>query len=246
MVKPPHKGCKHMKLFLVFPVIFAAAPAFAGSFTPPAGCTAYLTVQSQGCYVANYYRCEADNPGDQWRADFDQEGPFYLSKIDRETQWIESYDMNPAVKQTLDPNPVDPASFSDLLSTGYDSFVFSLTKDNGEHTNIRGFDKLTGTTAVIDGVTLSQTEFEYTETDNSGTILRQARGREFISPEWRNFFSGSSEWYDGTNWMPMASAPRQFILPGEKGFAATQPIFDCDVVTSSLPMPQLSLIRQAN
>ena len=154
--------------------------------------------------------------------------------------------MNPAVKQTLDPNPADPASFSDLLSTGYDSFVFSLTKDNGEHTKVRGFDKLTGKTVVIDGVTLSQTEFEYSETDDAGTVLRQARGKEFISPEWRNFYSGTSEWYDGTNWLPLEGSPRQFVLPGEKGFAATQPIFDCDAVLSSLPQVPLTLIRQAN
>ena len=226
-----------MNRLLALPLIFTTFPAFAGSFTPPEGCTPYLTVQSRGCYVANYYRCEADNPGDQWRADFDQEGAFYLSKIDSETQWIESYDMNPAVKQTLDPSPSDPASFSDLLSTGYDSFVFSLTKDNGEHTNVRGFDKLTGSSVVIDGVTLKQTEFEYTETDDAGTVLRQARGREFINAEWRNFYSGSSEWYDGANWLPLEGSPVQFILPGEKGFAATQPIFDCDVVTSSLTAP---------
>ena len=204
----------------------------------------YLTVQSHGCYVANYYRCEADNQGDQWRADYDQEGPFYLSKIDYETQWIESYDMNPAVKQTLDPSPADPASFSDLLTKGYDSFVFSLTKNNGEHTNVRGFDKLTGTSVVIDGVTLPQTEFEYTETDDAGAVLRQARGKEFIHPDWRNFYSGSSEWFDGTNWLPLEGSPVQFIQPGEKGFAATQPIFDCDVVTSQLSGPQLTLIRQ--
>lgn len=225
-----------MKLFLALPLIFTAAPVFAGSFTAPAGCTAYLTVQAHGCYVANYYRCEADNPGDQWRADFDQEGAFYLSKIDRETQWIESYDLNPRVKQTLDPSPADPASFSDLLATGYDSFVFSLTKDNGEQTNVRGFDKLTGKSVVIDGVTLPQTEFEYTETDGAGTVLRQARGKEYIHPDWRNFYSGSSEWFDGTSWLPLEGTPVQFILPGEKGFAATQPIFDCDVVTSSLPL----------
>ena len=233
-----------MKRFFALPLMFTAFPALAGSFITPEGCTAYLTVQAHGCYVANYYRCEADRPGDQWRADFDQEGAFYLSKIDSETQWIESYDMNPPVKQTLDRSPADPASFSDLLATGYDSFVFSLTKDNGEHTNVRGFDKLTGKSIVIDGVTLPQTEFEYTETDDAGTVLRQARGNEFINPDWRNFYSGTSEWFDGTNWLPLEGSPVQFILPGEKGFAATQPIFDCDVVTSELTVPQLTLIRQ--
>ncbi len=229
------RGIKPMIRLAALPLCLAALPAMAGSFTPPEGCTTHLTVQSQGCYVANYYRCEADAPGDTWRVDFDQEGMFYMSKIDVETQWIESYDLNPPVKQTLDPNPVDPASFSGLVATGYDSFVFGLSKDTGEHSNVRGFDKLTGKTVMIDGEPLLQTEFEYEETDDEGGVLRKARGHEYISTEFGSFFSGSSEWHDGTNWIPLEGSPRQFIRPGEKGFAATQPIFDCGAVMSSLP-----------
>ena len=224
-----------MKSLLTFSLICLSTPVLAGSFTPPEGCTATLTVQSRGCYVANYYTCEGDNAGDQWRADYDQEGAFYLSKIDRETQWVESYDLNPKVKQTLDPNPKDPANFSSLLSTGRDDFQFGLTKDTGEHTNVTGFDKLTGETVTIDGVKLEVTQYEYVETDDAGTVLRQARGREYVSAEFRNFFSGQSEWFDGTDWLPMDGSPVQFFFPGEKGFAATQPLFECDAVMSSLP-----------
>ena len=224
-----------MRKILLLPLFLIASPALAGSFTPPEGCTAKLTVQSRGCYVANYYTCEADNSGDQWRADFDQEGMFYLSKIDFETQWIESYDLNPTIKQTLDPNPLDPANFSALLSTGRDDFIFGLTKDTGEKTTVRGYDKLTGKTVVIDGVTLKQTEYDYVETDEAGNELRKAHGNEYISEEWRNFFSGQSEWWNGTEWLPLDGSPVQFILPGEKGFASTQPLFECDAVMSSLP-----------
>lgn len=222
-----------MRIFLLSPLALLALPAFAGSFTPPEGCTAHLTVQSRGCHVANYYRCEADAPGDQWRADFDQEGVFYYSRIDSETQWVESISLDPTVVQTLDPAPADPASFTGLLATGYDSFAFGLSRDDGRHTNVRGHDRLTGQSAVIDGVTLQQTEFDYTETDDAGNVLRRARGNEFIIPEWRMFLSGRSEWDQGDGtWLPLDGSPMQFILPGEAGFAATQPIFECDVVTS--------------
>jgi hypothetical protein len=217
---------------LLLPLLFLTTPALAGSFTPPEGCTATLTMQARGCYVSNYYTCPADNPGDQWRADFDQEGVFYMAKIDSETQWIESYDLNPTVKQTLDANPKDPASFTELLATGRDDFEFSLTKDTGEHTNVKGYDKLTGETAVIDGVTLQRTQFEYVETDDDGNVLRQSRGNEYINADWRNFFSGTSEWFDGTDWLPLDGSPVQFILPGEKGFGATQPLYECDAVMS--------------
>ena len=131
-----------------------AQSAMPGVFSPPPGCTGWLTVQSRGCRVSNHYRCEADAPGDQWRADFDQEGIFFVSRIDRETQWIESFDMFPTTRQILLPDPADPASFSTLLSTGIDTFDFGLAEDGGSQSAVRGFDRLTGRSVTIDGVTL--------------------------------------------------------------------------------------------
>lgn len=230
-----------MKFLALLPLTLLASPALAGSFNAPEGCTTFLTVQSRGCYVANYYTCEGDPAGDQWRADFDQEGPYFLSRIDSETQWVESIEVNPKTVQTLDPNPQDPASFSDLLSTGQDNYIFSLSKDNGSHSSVRGYDRLTGKTVTIDGVPLEETEFDYTETDDAGTVLRRARGHEFISRDMRMFFSGSSEWEqpDGS-WLPLEGSPVTFAKPGDKGFEATQPIFDCDAMMSQLSIEESS------
>ncbi len=212
-----------------------ATPAAAGSFEPPAGCTTWLTVQSRGCRVSNYYRCERDTPGDQWRADFDQEGIYFLSRIDREAQWVESFDLFPTVRQTLDPNPEDPASFTELLG-GLDSFAFNLTKDDGRQSRVRGFDRLTGRSFTIDGVTLQETEFEFTETDPEGNLLRRSRGNEYIHPEWRNFFAGPSEWDGGDGYVPIDGSPVTFDFPGDPGFASTQPIYECDAVLSRAPL----------
>ncbi|MGB8813002.1 MAG: hypothetical protein WCC57_07435 [Paracoccaceae bacterium] len=220
--------------------VLSALPAVAGKqFTPPEGCTSYLTVQARGCRVSNHYTCTADNPGDQWRADFDQEGIFFLSKIDSEAQWIESVDQFPTVVQTLDPGAADPASFSDLLG-GRDSYDFELSRDNGEHTHVTGFDQLTGKSVVIDGISLKQTEYDYTETDDEGSLLRQARGYEYISTEWRMFFAGPSEWSEaGGEFVPVDGSPVQFIMPGEPGFGATEPLFECDAIMSSYPVPAM-------
>lgn len=198
-----------------------------------------MTVQSKACRVSQYYRCVADPHGDQWRADFDQEGPYFLSHIDDEGQWIESFDLNPTSRQSLDPNAADPASFSELLSGGTDSFSFGLTKEDGTSTRVAGFDRLTGKTVVIDGISLSQTEFEYAEADAEGNVLRRSRGNEYIHPEWRLFFAGPSEWDpgDGT-YLPMDGSPVEFIFPGEPGFLKTQPIYDCDAVMSFAPAPK--------
>jgi hypothetical protein len=217
-------------------------PASAAGFTPPEGCTTWLTVQAKQCRVSNYYKCDRDAPGDQWRADFDQEGIFFVSRIDAEGQWVESFDLFPTVRQTLDPNPEDPASFTELL-TGLDSFAFDLTKDDGRQSRVRGFDRLTGRTVTIDGVNLLETQYEFSETDLDGNLLRQSRGNEYIHPEWRNFFAGPGEYDGGAGYVPIDGSPVTFDFPGDPGFESTQPIYECDVVTSGLPPGVIHVAR---
>ena len=234
-----------MRLALILSLALPLPALAAGTFTPPAGCTTWLTVQARACRVSHHYRCTADAPGDQWRADFDQDGMFFVSRIDAESQWLESYDLFPTVKQTLDANPEDPASFSDLLG-GIDTFAFNLTKDDGRQSRVRGFDKLTGKTVVIDGVTLRQTEFEFEEQDVDGNLLRRSKGNEYVHPDWRNFFAGPSQWDGGDGqYVPIDGSPVQFVFPGEKGFSATDPLYECDAVLSSLPQsrPPEGVIR---
>ena len=222
-------------------VLVAAAPALAQSpsatpdgalFDPPEGCTVFMTVQSRGCHVANHYRCDADPKGDQWRADFDQEGIFFVSHTDYETQWIESFDFFPLVRQSLDPGAADPASFSELLAKGIDTFDFNLTKDDGSHSHVTGHDRLTGNNVTIDGIELQETEFDFTETAPDGSVLRSANGNEYIKADWRMFFSGPSEWVTAEGNLPVDGSPKQFVFPGEPGFRTTEPIFDCDAVLS--------------
>jgi hypothetical protein len=221
---------------VAFAILALATPAHAGTFTPPEGCEAFMTVQSRGCRVSNHFRCTANNPGDQWRADFDQEGLYFQSRINAEAEWVESLEFNPSTRQTLDPGAPDAASFSNLLNSGLDTFEFGLSKDTGERTRVNGFDRLTGKSFTIDGITLQETEFEFNETDLDGNLLRQSKGNEYIHPDWRLFFSGPSQWNGGDGqFLPLDGSPMQFIFPGEPGFAATQPIFECDEVVAGLP-----------
>jgi hypothetical protein len=217
-------------------LIVTAVPATAGTFTPPESCEVFMTVQSRGCRVSNHFKCSADPAGDQWRADFDQEGIFFQSRINSEAEWVESLEFNPSTRQTLDPGAPDAASFSNLLASGTDTFEFGLSKDSGERTRVRGRDHLTGRSFTIDGITLQETEFDFAETDLDGNVLRQSRGNEYVHPDWRMFFSGPSEWDGGDGQpLPLDGSPVQFIFPGEPGFAATQPIFECDATVASLP-----------
>ncbi len=226
-------------------IVTMAVPAQAGTFTPPASCELFMTVQSRGCRVSNHFKCTGDTPGDQWRADFDQEGIYFQSRINAEAEWVESLEFFPGTRQTLDAGAPDAASFSNLLSSGLDTFEFGLSKDTGERTRVNGFDRLTGRSVTIDDITLQETEFEFSETDLDGNLLRQSNGREYIHPDWRLFFSGPSQWNGGDGqFLPIDGSPLQFIFPGEPGFAATQPIFECDEVVAGLPQSRapLSLI----
>ncbi len=221
-----------------------AGPAAAGSFTPPEGCETFLTVQSKGCRVSNHYICSADPAGDKWRADFDQEGMFFLSRTNSEGEWVESFDVGAGSKQVLLGGAADPASFSELLSRGRDDYSFGLSSDTAGQTEVQGHDSLTGKNVVIDGETLQQTEFEYSESGADGALLRRSYGNEFISAKWRLFFAGPSQWDGGQGFLPMDGSPVKFYEPGETGFASTQPVFDCDAVMSSLPqssMPEEAL-----
>lgn len=224
-----------MRAFLLLACLTApAAPALAGTWAVPEGCEAFMTVQSKACRVSHYYKCAADAPGDQWRVDMDQEGPFFYSRIDHEAQWVESYD---PVKQVLDPAPADPASFSELLSSGIDTWDFTVSKADGSGNRAAGYDRLTGQSVVIDGITLSQTEVEFTEYDLAGNVTRRSRGTEYLHPDWRMFFAGPGETDLGDGqWLAIDGSPVEFIFPGEEGFLASQPKYDCDALTAELPL----------
>ncbi|MCB5409517.1 hypothetical protein [Pseudogemmobacter faecipullorum] len=209
--------------------------AEARTWTPPQGCEIFLTVQSQGCRVSNHYICSADPAGDQWRADFDQEGLYFRSRINAETEWVESFEMNPPQRQWLDAGRADPASFSELLATGLDTFEFTLSRDSGIGSRVTGFDRLTGNSITVDGFLLEETEYEALEEHESGEV-RGNRGHEYISRELRLFFSGAGQMDLGDGeWLPYSGAPLDILKPGEKGFGATQPLYDCDPLMTEAP-----------
>lgn len=215
----------------------AAVPVAAKIFTPPQGCQVYLTVQEHGCVVSNLYRCAQDKPGDQWRADFGVNGAVFVSKTDNETQWIESEDLESGNHERLRPGAPDPASFSRLLATGRDDFDFSTVNQQGVIRRFTGHDRLTGESVTIDGVPLRRTEYAITATGASGEVLWKAQGHEYISQTWRTFFAGRGIWEDKNGKTPYDNSPARLIQPGQPGFAATVPEYDCDDVTSLRAVP---------
>lgn len=206
------------------------------TFTPPPGCQGFVTVQARGCKVSNHYICSADPAGDQWRVDFGARGPYFVSRIDAEAQWVYSLDLATGAEQHLAPGAADPASFSGLLRSGTDTYDFSQVSDDGARNRVRGFDTLTGRKVVIDGVELEETSFEFRETTAEGEFLNTARGKEYISRKWRLFFSGPSEWDGGEGFAPYDQSPVRFDFPGDKGFMSVTPEYECDDQIAGLPV----------
>jgi hypothetical protein len=217
--------------------VLLGMPAGAGEFRPPAGCQLFLTVQSKGCQVSNFYRCEAEPAGHQWRSDFGINGREYDALIDAEAQWLRSRSYDDGIVKVLEPGAPDPASFSGLLATGYDSMEFRQTDSAGLRHHYKGHDRLVGET-VIDGVPLKITEYEVVHRDGDGNLLDSSSGSEFVHPELGRFLSGkwrvelaNGEAFSGDG------SPVDFILPGEPGFAETIPLYQCTDVVSSLHLP---------
>ncbi len=206
-------------------------------FQVPEGCTAFLTSQARSCTVSHYWTCEGDPEGTHWRVSIDSDGPFYLSFTDAEFRWLRSWDLRGDITGTIVEPEEDPASLTELLSTGSDSMVFSIVQEGPLGTRQRdytGFDSLTGEEVVVDGRTLLVTEFAYQYDTGEGP--RMTQGNQFVHEGWRMFFGGletvtlpNGESFEG-NYSPM-----EFAEPGERGFLTMQPIYDCGEMMSALP-----------
>jgi len=209
-------------------------------FQVPAGCDAFLTVQSRGCVVGHHWTCDADPEGTRWRVTVDPDGPFHLSFTDGEFRWLRSWDLRGQGTDTLVEPEDDPASLTELFARGSDSMVFSILREGPGGTERRdytGFDRLTGEEIVVDGRPLLVTEFAYQYDTADG--VRRTRGNQFVHRGWRMFFGGiepvslpDGESFEG-NYSPM-----EFAEPGEPGFLDMQPLYDCGDIMSALDAPR--------
>lgn len=213
---------------LILIAALLAAPATAQTFSPPEGCTLQATVQNHGCTVEQHLICANDQPGDMRTVIYDADGATYISRIDRETRWLESYSPVSGINEVLvEGGPVD-ASFSRLARTGRDDFDFWTRIEGGGLLNHVGHDELSGETATIDGVVLDRTRFHLTTSDQDGNLLMTREGEQFISREHGRFYAGTetitdaegnAETFDGT--------PARFDFPGDRGFGSITPEYDC-------------------
>ncbi|MCH2076742.1 MAG: hypothetical protein MK180_07615 [Rhodobacteraceae bacterium] len=203
------------------------APDEVERFGLPEGCTGFVTVQYKLCQVTHHYTCEGDPEGIQHRVDLDDDGPFFVSTIDSEAQWIESLDVRSNILDTLDPAPENPASFTDLARKGRDDFNFSTTSEVGETIIYQGRDLLTGETVIIDDVPLLRTDTYARATRPDGTLVWESRGNEYIHLDWRLFLAGQSVTRTPDGSFQDEDEPVEFHFPGDPGFLALEPEYNC-------------------
>lgn len=214
----------------------AAGTAMADGYTPPAGCEQYLTVQHRGCLLTQHFIC-AQPEGSRMRVDFTEEGPVFESRIDDQAQWLSSRSLIEAgrTRETVFPTQ-DHASMDTLLSSGYDDFTFDQVYNGERILRLEGFDRLTGESVVIDGEELLRTEYGGRLTDPAtGRVLDENSGAEYVSPRFRRFFAGVRTVYDEDGTPSVVdNSPAKFFHPGEDGFNATEPRYDCGMMLSLL------------
>ena len=207
------------------------------NFSLPAGCTGYVTVQKRGCVVSHLFTCQGDPVGHQRRVDMNEVGLTYLGTIDAETQWIESTHIEANTVERLLPGASDPASFTQLLATGLDTWDFVTESSAGWQTRSLGQDEVIDPTIVIDDVPLQMTRFTIVASDPvTGEELWRGTGQEYIHPEWRTFLSGTRTITTPTDTFDTDNTPVEFAFPGETGFLSTKPRYDCSVpIAGDLP-----------
>jgi hypothetical protein len=203
------------------------------TFTLPAGCTAYVTVQSNDCSVDHHFTCEGDPEGHKQRVSLTEEGLVYIGSTNFESQWVGSFHPRSGHSERLGPNANDPASFTELLETGLDTFDFETLSDEIGTSRYVGQDRLTGRTVTIDGIDLQETEYSIRALTPDGTEMWRAEGNEYISARWRSFFAGSGTVTTPTDSFDKDDSPVEFIFPGEPGFLSANPKHGCGVVLSS-------------
>lgn len=209
---------------------FSALPAKAATFTPPEGCTLEVTAQNRSCTVSQYYRCSSDQPGDQRTTIFSAEGAVYESRIDKETRWLESQNLRNGITDRLVPEARDHASFSTLLRTGQDDFDFWTESNDGQRLHHIGHDRLTGEKTTIGGIELEVTEFDLKTYSAEGDELMHRAGNQFISRTHGRFYGGVERASDWTGVVQDNNdSPVSFAFPGQPGFGATKPQYDCDL-----------------
>ena len=150
-------------------LILTALPgtAAAQQWAPGPGCEGILTVQSQGCYVANFWTCAEAPEGYVYRAVHEYGEPLIADIFDGDFNWI-STEFSDGWREVLVHPVRDPISLSELVETGFNTLDFDMLSnpaspdDAVKKVRVRGADVMLGETVEIDGERLDKSQYMVT------------------------------------------------------------------------------------
>jgi hypothetical protein len=195
-----------------------------GLVTPGSDCQATMTVQIRGCMVRTVMLCapaKGAGPRIVVVQAHDNGQLIYLLDDDFQTLQIEdpSYGNN-----TVTDMSGDMFSIRALLTTGSDSFAFSVTNEDGSRGTLGGTRVLTGEVVMIDG-----REQQLVKSVVSASYPDQSQERRsetsFYDPALGVLLLGSVH-VEGMGEV-VDFTPVDFIGPGEAGFLSTIPTEGC-------------------
>lgn len=218
-------------LVVAIGAIFFGLPAAAAEFAPPPGCTTFLTVQSKQCAVSLIWRCDVAPKGDFWEASFGPEGLESVVGYTASYQWLDAVYIWDRSREAFLPPAADPIDFDSLVAQGVDTYDFTMHRvgpATSSDVRVLGADQLTGETVTIDGHELDLVATTLRILGPDGAVEYQSRGTQYLSRDLRQFFLGPETVTDpdGTK-TDYDGSPIDIIGPGEPGFGATRPLYDC-------------------
>lgn len=213
-------------------------PAFAGAFSPPEGCESFLTVQNRSCSVTLQWRCSPGDESDFWSATFSSEGLESIVRYSADYQWLDAVYMWDSSREEFVPPADDPISLTRLIDSGLDSFDFTMHRSQSDRSydvRVVGADMLTGETVKIDGYSLDVVRTRVEITAEDGAVEYKSEGTQYLSRALGQFFLGTERVFgtDGSV-AEFDDAPVDIIEPGEPGFGATEPLYECNIQDAAM------------
>jgi len=211
----------------------AAAPAAAQQWEPGQACEPFLTVQTAGCMVTNYWTCDGAPDGYIYSASHDADGRHIAGATDAGGNWVDTVFDGGWQERLLHP-VADPISHSNLVDSGVDAFDFTLLTNSSDPeiavglTRVRGIDILTGERVTIDGEDLLETTYLTTYAGPDGVVWATSRGTQYYSAGFRMVFSGNGAWIEKGDTDVRNLSPVDFLEPGDPGFGSITPAHGCD------------------
>ena len=235
-IKGLHRFHREIPVVLAFGLSLGPMNTSAEAQTAeiPNECSAYLTVQTRSCRVLHFMTC-TDLSSGQYRVDrYDAEGIGSAALYDRQMNALVVILPREGAILRQDPASPDPLSMDELIETGKDTYDATRMINESVPLRLKGFDLLTEESVVIDGRTLKVTEFNLRETGPNGEVYGHTAGRQYLDTSLRYIFGGIYRDQTDAGAPDQDTTPVDFIYPGDDGFLATEPRFDCAQSLASL------------